>query len=201
MKIIDPWPTAIAVYNYGKDLSPIKKIIDESNAKFPHGEYNTTRQGYQPQYTVWPHNWRYPAWQPVYQFMLDSMQDYVKNVFNLEYPVKVRNSWSVTYNEGGFQEAHAHPNNDISCMLVVQASEAGEFVIVNPNSASSFTLFHPWAQNVTLNDGDLLIWPSWMTHYTKPTVGKRQKMIISMDAMLAPSEEDLEKEAETFYDA
>jgi gentisate 1,2-dioxygenase len=199
-RIIDPWPTVVAVYNYSDDLSKIKKIITESNEKFPHSDYNTTRHGHQPKYTVWPHQWQYPAWSPVYNFITSSIQDYVDKVFNLKYPVRVRNSWTVTYHDGGYQEPHAHPHNDISCLFVVEPSSAGgEFVLVNPNSASSFTLFHPWAQVIDLKAGDLLVWPSWMTHYTKPTEGPDKKMIISMDSMLVPSEEDLEKEAEKFY--
>jgi hypothetical protein len=196
MEMTDPWPTVIAKSQYPGNLEKVKNIILEANEKFAHGQYNTTRHGHQPKYTVWPHNWQFPDWLPVREWIQGQLEEYCQKVFNVKYPVEVRNSWTVTYNEGGFQEMHAHPGNDISCMLVVQESEGGEFVVPNPATASSFTLFNPWCQKVKVEAGDFLIWPSWMTHYTFPTKGERKKIIISMDAMMVPGREEYEKDFE-----
>ena len=182
------WPSFTSFSQFDGDTSVIKDLVlKEHVSNTPTSEQITTINGTQIKPIVDPWDWEYEEWQPIKSFIQNSLNEYSTTVYPFIESAKpeVKRSWTVVYNEGGYQEAHCHPQMDLSILYVLQSSTSGgEIVFTNPALQSSYTNYQPYSQTFQLSAGDLLIWPAWFLHYTLPTKGPDQKVVISCDARL-----------------
>jgi hypothetical protein len=184
--LINLWPNVVAISQYQGNLIKIKEKILDANQTLPHQETSTTVNGLQPKWDTSPWSWTDLDWLPVKEFINQQLVEYANSVYpnNDQINPTIRRSWTVTYNEGGYQEPHCHPPMDLSVLFVVQDNPGGNLVFVNPAVQSSYSNFQPYSQSILLKEGSLLIWPSWILHYTLPTVQGDDKIVISLDVSL-----------------
>ena len=182
------WPSYMSFSQFDGDVSAIKELVlNEHSNNAPTLESTTTVNGTQVNPSVDPWNWKHEEWSPVKKFIQDSLKEYSTTVYPFAESAipEVKRSWTLVYDEEGYQQPHCHPQMDLSLLFVLQSSSSGgEIVFTNPALQSSYTNYQPYSQTFQLTAGDLLIWPAWFLHYTLPTKGPLQKIVVSFDARL-----------------
>ena len=105
-----------------------------------------------------------------------------------KYRILIRNTWFISYENGGFVAPHTHDNCSWSCVYYVQAAKDankknGATFLERPNSRSKSDLgsesFQHQLENFEPIEGKLVVWPSYVIHGSYPHIGKVKKTIIS----------------------
>ena len=105
-----------------------------------------------------------------------------------KYRVIIRDSWFITYENGGFVAPHTHDNCSWSCVYYVQSEKDsnkknGATFLQRPNSRLRSDIgsesFQHALQNYEPIEGKLVVWPSYIIHGSYPHLGKVKKAIIS----------------------
>jgi uncharacterized protein (TIGR02466 family) len=85
--------------------------------------------------------------------------------------VKIANSWFNIQNEGSVLTAHCHPQSIVSGALYINVDEhSSPIYLHNPNPLSNFACVSDSTEHghkhvkVTPENGDLLLFPSWLQH-------------------------------------
>jgi hypothetical protein len=185
-EIFNLWPNIVSLSKYDGDLTKVKEKILNGNQKIKAVDQSTTVNGVQPAWLVSPWSWDEPFWLDIKTFINQQLRDYKSTVYptaDQTDPI-VKRAWTVTYDEGGYQQPHCHAHMDLSVLFVVQHNPSGELIFTNPAIQSSYTNFQPYSQTFKLESGMLLIWPAWILHYSLPTIAGDQKIVISLDALL-----------------
>lgn len=120
-------------------------------------------------------------------------------------PIKLElvESWLNSYTQGGFQEIHdhLHSGRSLSCAYFLEWTEsAGEIVFENSamslNNACSLPqlLFDVCESKYVpqIEEGTLIVFPSWVKHFTMPNFSKERRSTISANFSIYSSE--LEKQ-------
>jgi len=121
----------------------------------------------------------------VHQACSSMCEEYFYNINNPR-EFYIDTSWVATYDEGCFVPRHTHPNAHLSCVFYAQATEGtGQIIFENPSqpiygviaekNAEMWNDFIP----VEAKRGRMIIFPSFMPHYTKPHMGKEERIIFS----------------------
>ena len=135
-----------------------------------------------------------------YKFLM-KIQPYIADVFKsygwVFNPQKVKCSgmWAIINKKGNFNTEHIHPNSNLSGAYYVSAPEnCGKFKVVNPHSISR-DKFPPRENPNELNrlvaeheieDGDLLIFPSYLPHSVLPNQSDDDRIVISFNIFVSP---------------
>ena len=135
-----------------------------------------------------------------YKFLM-KIQPYIADVFKsygwVFNPQKVKCSgmWAIINKKGNFNTEHIHPNSNLSGAYYVSAPEnCGKFKVVNPHSISR-DKFPPRENPNELNrlvaeheieDGDLLIFPSYLPHLVLPNQSDDDRIVISFNIFVSP---------------
>ena len=107
----------------------------------------------------------------------DELQSIV-NAFKTDFYVS--NVWSVTYKENGYHPIHNHGSVGLSCILYLTL----------PTDAPKTSFLQPWNNFLTdkstyavldVKEGDILVVPSFVNHFTQQNKSKSEKRIISWD--------------------
>ena len=105
-----------------------------------------------------------------------------------KYRILIRDSWFISYENGGFVAPHTHDNCSWSCVYYVQAAKDankknGATFLERPNSRSKSDLgsesFQHQLENFEPIEGKLVVWPSYVIHGSYPYIGKVKKTVIS----------------------
>ena len=102
------------------------------------------------------------------------------------------NSWATIYGEGHYVPEHIHPNAQLSCVFYGDASpDTGKLVFKNP-------MYQSYAMNydqrfglycdsffVQPKKGMMVIFPSFLPHYTTAHEDKKERIICSANANLS----------------
>ena len=105
-------------------------------------------------------------------------------------PSKVQPSpWAVTYAPDGIKTTHIHPGGWMTAVYYVANPPAGADAphcgaIVLGGCADRLPGDAPWSERI-INPipGDLLLFPSWVPHYTYPTGSDQRRMCVPMDVV------------------
>ena len=135
-----------------------------------------------------------------YKFLM-KIQPYIADVFKsygwVFNPQKVKCSgmWAIINKKGNFNTEHIHPNSNLSGAYYVSAPKnCGKFKVVNPHSISR-DKFPPRENPNELNrlvaeheieDGDLLIFPSYLPHSVLPNQSDDDRIVISFNIFISP---------------
>ena len=96
--------------------------------------------------------------------------------------------WSVSYDTGDSQSAHNHSSMGLSGILYLDL----------PKDSPETTYIQPWTDHeidsvpyivVPIIEGDIVIVPSFVLHFSKPNKSKNKKRIISWDMKMIPKSE------------
>ena len=112
----------------------------------------------------------------------------------------IGNSWCTIYGKGHYVPEHIHPNANLSCVFYADATEGtGEIVFKNPmypsyamNHEDGYGLFTD-SFYVAPKKGMMVIFPSFVPHYTTPHDDEKERIIFSCNANLKTSEGYQEK--------
>ena len=135
-----------------------------------------------------------------YKFLV-KIQPYIADVFKsygwVFNPQKVKCSgmWAIINKKGNFNTEHIHPNSNLSGAYYVSAPKnCGKFKVVNPHSISR-DKFPPRENPNELNrlvaeheieEGDLLIFPSYLPHSVLPNQSDDDRIVISFNIFVSP---------------
>ena len=135
-----------------------------------------------------------------YKFLM-KIQPYIADVFKsygwVFNPQKVKCSgiWAIINKKGNFNTEHIHPNSNLSGAYYVSAPKnCGKFKVINPHSISR-DKFPPRENPNELNrlvaeheieDGDLLIFPSYLPHSVLPNQSDDDRIVISFNIFISP---------------
>ena len=135
-----------------------------------------------------------------YKFLM-KIQPYIADVFKsygwVFNPQKVKCSgmWAIINKKGNFNTEHIHPNSNLSGAYYVKAPKnCGKFKVVNPHSISR-DKFPPRENPNELNrlvaeheieEGDLLIFPSYLPHSVLPNQSDDDRIVISFNIFVSP---------------
>ena len=115
--------------------------------------------------------------------MKQELEDFSKEI---KKDFAVGEIWSVSYDTGDSQSAHNHSSLGLTGILYLDL----------PKDSPKTTYIQPWhdytidsVPNVTIPivEGDIVIVPSFVLHFSKPNKSKNKKRIISWDMKLNPA--------------
>ena len=110
-----------------------------------------------------------------------------------KYRVIIRDSWFITYENGGFVAPHTHDNCSWSCVYYVQSGKDsnkknGATWLSAPHSRLSSDIgsesFQHQLKNFEPIEGKLVVWPSYIIHGSYPYIGKVKKTVLSANFII-----------------
>ena len=105
-----------------------------------------------------------------------------------KYRVIIRDSWFITYENGGFVAPYTHDNCSWSCVYYVQSEKDsnkrnGATFLQAPNARLKSDIgsesYQHKLEDFEPIEGKLVVWPSYIIHGSYPHLGKVKKAIIS----------------------
>ena len=104
--------------------------------------------------------------------------------------IKCSGMWAIINKKGNFNTEHIHPNSNLSAAYYVKAPKnCGDFKIFTPHSISRDK--YPKRENPTelnrivahqkIEEGDLLIFPSYLPHAVLPNESDEDRVVISFN--------------------
>lgn len=90
----------------------------------------------------------------------------------------VKSIWTVDYEKGGFQDPHFHQPGNRLFTVIINISGTGELLLFDPRQIAT-AQGESIIEIETLNPGDWIAMPSWLTHSTRPC--KDNRIILVMD--------------------
>jgi hypothetical protein len=157
----------IKTKDFAKKKEQIKKLLVEyPENKVNLQEFYTNRQGER---------------QNLLQAFCPIVQEEIEQLTNdIEMDLAVTNVWSVSYQKGDYHSPHNHSGIGLSAIMYLDLPEG-----------TPGTLFlQPWNDWLTdtsqygevfVEEGDIVIVPSFVVHYTKPNITDDVKRIIAWD--------------------
>ncbi len=142
-----------------------------------------------------------------FKFMHDAAVDQIGKYLNMfaRNPVTfdIGNSWCTIYGRGHYVPEHIHPNANLSCVFYGDASEGtGEIVFKNPmyplfamNHEAQFGLY---SESVFVGPckGMMIVFPSFVPHYTNAHEDDKERIIFSCNARLRTEASYMERFSE-----
>ena len=134
-----------------------------------------------------------------YKFLL-LMQPYLIDVFKsygwVYDPKKVFCSgmWAIINKKGNFNTEHIHPNSNLSAAYYVKAPEnCGDFKVSTPHSVSRDkfperekpTELNRLVAKQKVEEGDLLIFPSYLPHSVLPNESDEDRIVVSFNIYIS----------------
>jgi uncharacterized protein (TIGR02466 family) len=178
------FPTAVGFSKLGRDLTEEELLFIKEQVRHPN-EGNTTSDNRKILKSV--------EMTEIRDFIEDAMLDYFKSVYAPKFDVTpyITQSWANFTEPGQYHHKHSHPNSIISGVFYPQANRetdkiyfykdgyerikltAGEY---NPYNSESW-----WFET---GAGDLIIFPSHLTHMVQTKQGEGTRISISFNTFL-----------------
>tara|TARA_Y100000361_G_scaffold56597_1_gene49405 strand:- start:293 stop:814 length:522 start_codon:yes stop_codon:yes gene_type:complete len=97
--------------------------------------------------------------------------------------VAIEDIWSVSYKKGDYHSPHNHGTIGYAGILYLdfpEGSQPTNYIQPWQNITSDTTLFN----TLPVKEGDIVIVPKFVNHFSPPHKGKKQKRIISWDMII-----------------
>lgn len=117
-------------------------------------------------------------------------------------PIEITGLWVNVAAPGGAVRMHDHPNNFLSGVYYVQVQEGADSIsfhdprpqtaIVRP-PVTELTAYNTDQVVVQVEEGTLLIFPSWLVHSVDPNRSDRLRISSSFNAMFSPYAETMSR--------
>lgn len=94
--------------------------------------------------------------------------------------IAISDVWSVTYKQGEFHSPHNHGSLGLTGILYLQFPKDGpvtQYVQPWNDYVNDTTIYYP----LPVQEGQIVIVPKFIQHFTMPLVGKKTKQVISWD--------------------
>ena len=96
----------------------------------------------------------------------------IKQIINSDHDIKFGNLWFQQYKNLDFHSWHSHPHANLS----------GVYYLDLPDGASKTTFRIGQTEfQVDVSEGDILIWPAWIPHTSKPNQSEHTKTVIAFN--------------------
>lgn len=184
MNIANLFPTAIGFSKLDRELTEEELLFIKEQARYPN-EGNTTSENRKILKSV--------EMTEIREFIEDAMLDYFKSVYAPKNDVTpyITQSWVNFTEKGQYHHKHAHPNSIISGVFYPQANRETDRIYFykdgyetikipareyNPHNSESW-----WYET---GAGDLIIFPSHLTHMVQTKQGDGTRISISFNTFL-----------------
>lgn len=123
-------------------------------------------------------------------FIERSIAQYLKEVFAPKHDCRLRvtQSWLNYTEPGQFHHKHAHPNSFVSGCLYIKADRASDKIHFFRDGYSQvvlhtedFNLYNSPSWWLDVHAGDLLLFPSSLTHMVEPVQGTETRVSLSLN--------------------
>lgn len=96
----------------------------------------------------------------------------------------VINYWANVNQPGSRNTFHTHKDDEFSCVYYLQGTDSGDLRFPNPaNVLGDCNKRAPFARDFSFapQDGDLILFPSWMPHEVEPNLSNRERINIAFN--------------------
>jgi len=186
-KLFTLFPTHVVKYNLKEQWDGWEQVIDDlkyadtSSGGITDGNVQTSYED----------DWKdrtavLPIWQELDSLVLACVSQYC--YLNSIEPVEVKDSWYTIMNKGSRVHRHRHECSVLSGTLFVNAPEGSHgLAFTNPTipyrmyeKTNHSNASNEYAHLMEAEQGDLLIYPSWLEHFV-PTIDCDNRITISFD--------------------
>ena len=135
-------------------------------------------------------------WPTLNRTILDCCQQFANEVLGIRDPLRITQSWINRYRPGEYIHQHNHPNSLVSATWYWQLPETAEILFHRHalNSAHTWTMkfdrhgdsasgFAAQITSIRVEEGDLLIWPSYLVHSVPAWNHDEPRYSLSLNAM------------------
>lgn len=179
-QIVPLFPSFLLVSAIPDAVQPLTEAVaGESQSQDTNAELHSGRNAYQSDNDL---HKRYE----VVQKLMHAIEGEIKKAFNLN--VTMTDSWLNVNLPGGFNYEHTHGGHISGCYYVHVPPESGDIVLTNPavrgENIPVIPKYHEKFQFITPETGDLLVFPSWVTHRVEPNKSGQNRISIAFNGFI-----------------
>ena len=112
-----------------------------------------------------------------YLILQDELQEIAQH---FKKDVRIEDAWSVTYEKGDFQLPHNHGSTGLAAILYLNLNDNHpQTMYIQPwnDFFTDYTVYY----NLPISEGDIIITPKFVRHFTKPNENDDIKRVITWD--------------------
>ena len=112
-----------------------------------------------------------------YLILQDELQEIAQH---FKKDVRIEDAWSVTYEKGDFQLPHNHGSTGLTAILYLNLNDNHpQTMYIQPwnDFFTDYTVYY----NLPISEGDIIITPKFVRHFTKPNENDDIKRVITWD--------------------
>lgn len=128
---------------------------------------STTRNGWQYSFSSSESS---PGW-------LENLLPEVNKIKNEIQFTKIKSSWVIEYEKGGYQDPHVHQPHTNLVTIILNLRGTGELLLFDPRPGAVGQGF-PILEIETLNSGEWFAMPGWLAHGSRPSLEFRSILVI-----------------------
>lgn len=183
MNIIDIFPTPVGTYELGREFTDIElNFIDEQRWEEHIGNYGSITTD------LLDHK----QFSSLRLFVEKSLKDYLTKTIS---PIDdnefyITQSWANITKPGGFHHPHEHQNSLISGVLYMSAEDGKDGILFTNEKYNRIELAHKEtteynsAKFVHVKTGDLLLFPSELTHQVETTMSNSDRISLAFNTFV-----------------
>jgi len=205
-KVFDLFPTPLYVTTYDKDLTTIVKYFDSQEMNEPNGGYGTISKN---SYVI-----DNEVCKPLSDWIMDHFRKFATDVMRYEYEeLQFAQSWLTYKNPGQFHRAHTHPNTIIAGVFHYDVQEDDAAICfskearsynrsyIEPSLLPDFQNYPHSQEEIYFkpNQGNLIIFPSYLTHGVPPNTTNRVRKALGVNALTKGTLGDKETISEIIF--
>lgn len=205
-KVFDLFPTPLYVTTYDKDLTNIVKYFDNQEMNEPNGGYGIISKN---SYVI-----DNEACKPLSDWIMDHFRKFATDVMRYEYEeLQFAQSWLTYKKPGQFHRAHTHPNTIIAGVFYYDVQEDDAAICfskearsynrsyIEPSLLPDFQNYPHSQEEIYFkpNQGNLIIFPSYLTHGVPPNTTNRVRKALGVNALTKGTLGDKETISEIIF--
>jgi len=178
------FPTAVSFFDFGTDLTEVElKFI--KNQELRNNDGNKT--------SVNNNLFDCPEIAEIARFCEESLAEYFKKVYAPKFEVQpyITQSWANYTNKGQYHHKHEHPNSFVSGVFYVQAQQDIDRIYFYKNAyqqiripVESYNLYNSESWWLGVKTGQLILFPSHLTHMVQTVETDETRISISFNTFL-----------------
>ena len=189
---IDIFPITVTMYRNEKYLSTNSKLmelIDQEETTGPQGIKNSAGQSFHPFQTLNTHLYKKEEYSFFYDWVNACLKDYYHTYKLNTEGLRINLSWANVSKGMNEHRSHVHPNSWLSGIYYCTPNcPPTYFETPLPHSRSGIVVMSnsKLSQNIwqcPSEAGTLILFPSWLEHFTMPSQYNGTRMTISINVM------------------
>lgn len=187
---------------FHKELMSVFKEKEQTNKVRQHGFVGKNNQVYESPFDLF--DWKYDCVEHLRQYCYGQLYQFVGSLNQYDVDILKRlhiasESWYHITTKGGYFGIHNHPMAAWSGVYCVQAGDkvegspdSGCLNIVSPHIGTTSFIdkscsslkgqFSRGNRLINLEEGQLVIFPSWLLHEVKPYLGDKERITVAFNA-------------------